>query len=107
MVSELFRKDLKKIVMLVVLYFFQGIPLGLFLSTVPVIFKKYLTYSEIGVIMTCTLPFSLKLFWSPIVEFYYFKSFGKRKSWIIPMQLIMCALLYYLSDNLEPLLEQK
>jgi len=93
--------------LLIVLYSFQGVPLGLFMVTVPVLFKKFLTYSEIGVIMMCTLPFSFKVLWSPFVEFYHFKSIGKRKSWIIPTQLIMCVVLTYLREHLETLLIAK
>ena len=85
---------------------FQGIPLGFFLSTVPVLFKQYISYTELGVIMMCTLPFSLKVLWSPIVEFYQLLPFlGKRKSWIIPTQLIMSITLLWLSGNLEDLLK--
>jgi len=54
--------------------------------------------------MLCTMPFSFKVLWSPFVEFYHFKFIGKRKSWIIPMQLLMCAILFYLRTNLEKLL---
>lgn len=54
--------------------------------------------------MMCTLPFSFKVFWSPFVEFYHIKSVGKRRSWIIPTQLIMCAILFYLRANIEALL---
>jgi hypothetical protein len=68
---------------------------------VPILFKKDLTYSEIGVIMLCTMPFSFKVIWSPIVEFYHFPSVGKRKSWIIPTQIVMGSILIWLSGNLE------
>lgn len=78
--------------------------MGFFLSSVPIIFKKYLTYSQIGEIMICTMPFSFKVFWSPFVEFYSIESIGKRRSWIIPTQLVMCAILFYLRSNLEGLL---
>lgn len=54
--------------------------------------------------MLCTMPFSFKVLWSPFVEFYHFESIGKRKSWIIPTQLIMCAILFYLCFHLEELL---
>ena len=93
---KMFFKELPKMILLVILYSFQGLPLGFFLSSVPIIFKKYLTYSQIGEIMLCTMPFSFKVLWSPFVEFYHFKSIGKRKSWIIPTQLIMCVILFYL-----------
>lgn len=64
-------RDLPRIILLTILYAFQGLPIGLFLSTVPILFKKYMTYAEIGVIMMCTLPFSLKVLWSPFVDVYY------------------------------------
>ena len=105
--SKMFYKELPKICLLVILYGFQGLPLGFFLSSVPIIFKKYLTYSEIGEIMICTMPFSFKVLWSPFVEFYHISWIGKRKSWIIPTQLIMCMLLYYLRANIEQLLIDK
>lgn len=34
--------------------------------------------------MMCTIPFSLKMLWAPIIDLYYFKDFGKRKTWIVP-----------------------
>lgn len=70
----------------------------------PIIFKKYLTYSQIGEIMLCTMPFSFKVLWSPFVEFYHIEAIGKRKSWIIPTQIIMCVILFYLCYQLEELL---
>ena len=99
--QKMFTKELPKMILLVILYSFQGLPLGFFLSSVPIIFKKYLTYSQIGEIMLCTMPFSFKVLWSPFVEFYHIESIGKRKSWIIPTQLIMCAILFFLRGNLE------
>ena len=65
-------EDIPKLVLLSALYMLQGLSLGFFLVGFPVVFKKYLTYSELGVIMMCTMPFSFKLFWSPIIEFYHF-----------------------------------
>ena len=67
---KLFYKEVPKMILLVILYSFQGLPLGFFLTTVPILFKKYLSYNEIGVIMMCTMPFSFKVLWSPFVEFY-------------------------------------
>lgn len=54
--------------------------------------------------MLCTMPFSFKVLWSPFVEFYHIEWIGKRKTWIIPTQLIMCVILFYLRSNIEPLL---
>ena len=102
--KRLFRKDLPKMVLLVILYSFQGLPMGFFLSSIPIIYKKYLTYAQIGEIMLSTAPFSFKVLWSPFIEFYYSERVGKRRTWIIPTQLIMSAILFYLRSNLEELL---
>jgi len=94
-------------ILLMVLYSFQGLPMGLFLSTIPLLFKQFLTYQEIGVVMMATMPFSFKVFWSPFVELYHIPGMGKRKSWIVPAQLVMCCILYYLSENVIDMLENK
>ena len=42
--KRLFLQDLPRMILLSVLYAFQGLPIGLFLSTVPILFKKYMSY---------------------------------------------------------------
>lgn len=34
-------------------------------------------------------PFSLKLLWAPLVDSFYVKKFGRRKSWLIPIQILL------------------
>ena len=81
--------------------------MGLFLSTIPLLFKQYLTYQELGVVMMATMPFSFKVFWSPLVEIYHIPAMGKRKSWVIPAQLVMCCILFYLQGNIIDMLMNK
>lgn len=100
-------KDLPNLLLLVMLYIFQGLPMGLFLKSIPLLFKKYFSYKDIGVIMMATMPFSFKVFWSPVVELYYFKSVGKRKSWVVPTQLIGCGILFYLYGTIDEMLQKK
>ncbi|CDO70928.1 hypothetical protein BN946_scf184829.g36 [Trametes cinnabarina] len=92
-------RDKHAIVLLIVLYLIQGFPLGLALGSIPFILREHLSYSEIAVFSLCGYPYSLKLLWSPIVDSVFFPSIGRRKSWIIPMQLvigtIMLAMSYY------------
>lgn len=38
-------------------------------------------------------PFSLKLLWAPFVDSMYSERFGRRKSWLIPVQFICAALM--------------
>jgi MFS transporter, PAT family, solute carrier family 33 (acetyl-CoA transportor), member 1 len=49
-------------------------------------------------------PYSLKLLWSPIVDSKFIPSVGRRKSWIVPMQLIIAVLMFYISLNVDALL---
>ena len=95
--SELFRQDIPQILLLVVLYAFQGLCFGLFLNSIPLLFKKYLSYQEIGMVTMCTMPFSFKVMWAPIIEIYHIPGYPKRKSWVVPMQLMISCVLFYLS----------
>ncbi|KAF5312342.1 hypothetical protein D9619_003117 [Psilocybe cf. subviscida] len=97
-------KDKRNMVFLCVLYLLQGIPLGLALGSVPFLLKEHLSYSQLGTFALSSYPYSLKLLWSPIVDSLYFKSFGRRKSWIVPMQLIVGTLMLYISLNVERLM---
>ena len=70
-IAKLFRQDIPSMILLVLLYAFQGLPMGLFLKTIPILFKNYLSYQEIGVIMMASMPYSFKFFWAPVIEIYY------------------------------------
>lgn len=91
---------------LIFLYLLQGLVIGLFLDTMQVILKKKLSYVEVGTFLLCSYPFSLKILWSPLVDSYYFKKIGLRKSWIIPSQFLAGILLYYLGINVNNFLEE-
>ncbi|KAF9569838.1 MFS general substrate transporter [Agrocybe pediades] len=97
-------KDKRGMVLLCVLYLLQGIPLGLALGSVPFLLKEHLSYSQLAVFALSSYPYSLKLLWSPIVDSLFFKSFGRRKSWIVPMQLIVGSLMLYISLNVQRLM---
>ena len=81
------------------------IQLGLALGSVPFILREHLSYSELAVFSLSGYPYSLKLFWSPIVDSVFFRSIGRRKSWIIPMQLIIGTTMLIISTNAEELME--
>ena len=58
-------------------------------------------------VMLCTMPYSFKVFWAPLVELYYFEKIGKRKSWVVPTQLVGCCILFYLSFYIVEMLLEK
>jgi PAT family acetyl-CoA transporter-like MFS transporter 1 len=74
-------------------------------GSVPFLLREHLSYSQIGTFALSSYPYSLKLLWSPIVDAVFIPSIGRRKSWIIPMQIIIGTLMLYISLNVQKLLD--
>lgn len=83
----------------------------------PFLLKAEAGYADIGTFMLSTYPYSLKLLWSPIVDSFFVRSWrvpllgntlslGRRKSWIVPVQLAVGVMMYALSLVVEPLLAE-
>ena len=47
-----------------------------------------MAYNAQAIFALCSWPFSLKLLWAPIVDACFSKRFGRRKSWLVPIQLL-------------------
>ena len=47
-----------------------------------------MAYNAQAIFALCSWPFSLKLLWAPIVDACFSKKFGRRKSWLVPIQLV-------------------
>lgn len=103
--SQLDPIDRKNFFILVFLYLLQGIPVGLAFGSIPFLLKSKLSYGQVGVFSLASYPYSLKLLWSPIVDAVFWKSFGRRKSWIVPIQMTSAFFLIYLGKSMEALLE--
>ncbi|KAL7550479.1 hypothetical protein ACHAWF_013702 [Thalassiosira exigua] len=58
-------------------------------------------YNAQAIFALCSWPFSLKLLWAPIVDACFSKRFGRRKSWLVPIQLIAGALMVGGSEYVE------
>lgn len=54
-----------------------------------------------GLFSISSYPYSFKLLWSPIVDSVYSAAFGRRKSWIVPVQLVSAALLMFSADWIQ------
>lgn len=82
------NNDRISIATLLLLYTLQGIPMGL-CASLPLIFKeKGASYESLSLFSLVSIPFSLKILWAPFVDTFYFKQIGRRKSWIIPTQIL-------------------
>ena len=101
---ELPRQDRRNFLLLVLLYFLQGIPMGLASGSVPFLLKKHLSYGQIGVFSLASYPYSLKLLWSPIVDAVWSPVLGRRKSWIMPIQLCSGFGMIYLGGRIKEMM---
>lgn len=98
--------DRRNFLLLCILYFLQGVPMGLATGSVPFLLKPYLSYGQIGVFSLASYPYSLKLFWSPIVDAVWSPRFGRRKSWITPVQVIAGLAMIYMGGRIGGMMEQ-
>jgi PAT family acetyl-CoA transporter-like MFS transporter 1 len=101
---DLPEQDRRNFLLLCLLYFLQGVPMGLAQGSVPFLLKPYLSYGQIGVFSLASYPYSLKLLWSPIVDAVWSTRFGRRKTWITPIQLVSGLAMVYLGTRIEEMM---
>ncbi|KAH0624099.1 hypothetical protein JD844_007462 [Phrynosoma platyrhinos] len=99
-----YRAELGSILLLLFLYVLQGIPLGLAGSIPLILQSKNVSYKDQAFFSFVFWPFSLKLLWAPLVDAVYFRSFGRRKSWLVPTQYTLGLFMMYLSKQVDSLL---
>jgi PAT family acetyl-CoA transporter-like MFS transporter 1 len=102
--SNLPPKDKRNFLLLCLLYFLQGIPMGLASGSVPFLLKKHFSYGQIGIFSLAMYPYSLKLLWSPIVDAVWSRRFGRRKSWIVPIQAVSGISMIYLGGKIDEMM---
>lgn len=91
------RGDRRNIAILLFLYILQGIPLGLIAAIPMLLQNRGASYKQQAEFSFAYWPFSLKLLWAPIVDSLYIKSFGRRKSWLVPCQYLIGVFMLLLS----------
>jgi len=85
----------KKLLPLLALYFAQGLPFGFQTGALPLLLRERgASLQAIGLASVMSAPWLAKALWAPLVDRYGSARFGRRKSWIVPMQVAMavCAL---------------
>ncbi|MEM9692148.1 MAG: MFS transporter [Myxococcota bacterium] len=74
------------------LYFSQGLPYGFFTQSLPVILRREgMSLPNIGLTSLLAIPWALKFLWAPAVDRFGHRGFGRRKSWIVPLQGLSLA----------------
>lgn len=87
-----------KLGLLACLYLAQGLPYGFFTQALPVMMREEgHSLTEISLTSLLALPWALKFVWAPVVDTYGSPRFGRRRSWLVPLQLSAVALLALLS----------
>ncbi|KAB7496938.1 Acetyl-coenzyme A transporter 1 [Armadillidium nasatum] len=107
--TSLHRKqdDVGNILLLMLLYILQGIPLGLAGSIPMILQQRNVSYKDQATFSLAFWPFSIKLLWAPIVDSCYWQMMGRRKSWLVPAQFLIGFFLLVLSININYLLENQ
>lgn len=85
-------------VILFSLYWAQGLPVGFMTHALPVILRaEGVSLAHIGGFGLLMLPWSIKVFWAPLIDRYGQSEKGHYRSWIIPIQLLTVSVLILLS----------
>lgn len=87
--------DKLNIAILLFLYTLQGIPLGL-AGAIPMLLQnRGISYTQQAEFSFVYWPFSVKLLWAPIVDSLFLPKFGRRKTWLVPVQYLigLCMLI--------------
>lgn len=85
-------------ILLFSLYWAQGLPVGFMTHALPVILRAQgVSLAQIGGFGLLMLPWSIKIFWAPLVDRFGYSAFGHYRSWIVPAQLLSVVVLIGLS----------
>lgn len=77
-----------RVALLGALYLVQGLPFGFQAIALPVMLRRQgIGLEEIGFAGALAAPWMLKLVWAPAVDAYHVGAIGRRRSWILPLQL--------------------
>jgi len=96
--------DKMHVLVLFFLYILQGIPLGLINSVPLELTNRNVPYRDQATFSLSGYPFSLKLLWAPLVDSLYLPAFGRRKSWLVPVQYLIGCLMLVASQRVGRML---
>lgn len=81
-----------RLAILSVFYLVQGLPFGFQAKALPVYLTAHgLSLTEVGFAGAVSAPWLLKPLWAPFVDRYASARFGRRRSWIVPLQAALAS----------------
>src|SRR6187399_2512819 len=87
-----------KLGLLATLYLAQGVPIGFFTQALPVVMRQQgYALAWIGLSSLLGLPWALKWLWAPLIDARYSPRLGRRRTWLLGLQLATALLLLMLA----------
>ena len=81
-----------KIAILAVFYLVQGLPFGFQATALPIyLTAQGVSLTQVGFAGALSAPWLLKPLWAPLVDRYHSPGFGRRRSWIVPLQAALAS----------------
>jgi len=79
-----------RLALLSALYFAQGLPFGFQTGALPILLRERgASLTAISFASALALPWMLKWLWAPLVDRYGSARFGRRRSWLLPLQALL------------------
>lgn len=87
-----------KLGLLATLYLAQGVPIGFFTQALPVVMRQEgYALAWIGLSSLLGLPWGLKWLWAPVIDARYSRRLGRRRTWLLGLQVTAALLLLTLA----------
>lgn len=101
------KGDRLNVALLVLLYMLQGVPVGISFAIRTYMQNMKVSYIQQAKFGVVDIPWSLKLLWAPLVDVMYSRRIGKRKTWMVPVELCIGLLLITIGTNITWLMESE
>ena len=87
----------RRVLCLVGLGFSSGLPLALTASTLQAwLVTEKVSLGRVGLFSLVSLPYTLKVFWSPLLDRYSPPWLGRRRGWIVSLQVLLAVSIFFL-----------
>jgi MFS transporter, PAT family, beta-lactamase induction signal transducer AmpG len=97
------RRAGDKVGLLFALYLAQGLPFGYQANALPLFLTEAgASLEKVSLSRALALPWLLKALWAPLIDRFGSDAFGRKKSWIVPLQIalaIICLMVPFLQGR--------
>ncbi|MBF5043859.1 MFS transporter [Aggregicoccus sp. 17bor-14] len=85
------RRAPHTLALLSALYFVQGMPFGFVTGALSLyLLERKVDAKALGFLGALFAPYYLKALWAPLVDRYGSARLGRRRTWLLPLQLLLC-----------------